>query len=120
VLNDRLWRFSTKVFTWAGAADDNSAMTGRHPHTHRITVENVSITPLSGSGFELSGPVYVTNDGAAAPFMSKCSSMTPCTLTVDVVGGTVLRLSNITLTFSGPPTSHFGQQAIHGFVRTEH
>jgi hypothetical protein len=100
-----------------GAADDNSATTGRHPHTHRITVSNATITTLAGGGFELSGPVYITNDGNAAPFMSKCSDVMPCKLTVDVVGGAILPLSNITLTFSGPPTTHFGMQAIHGFIR---
>ncbi len=100
-----------------GAADDNSATTGRHPHTHLITVSNATITTLAGGGFELSGPVYVTNDGNAAPFMSKCSDLTPCKLTIDVVGGKVLPLSNITLAFSGPPTVHFGMQAIHGFIR---
>ena len=99
------------------AADDNSAMTGRHPHTHLITVSNATITRLPGGGFELSGPVFVTADGSAAPFMSKCTDPTPCKLTIDVVGGTVLPLSNITLTFSGAPTSHFGTQAIHGFIR---
>lgn len=100
-----------------GSADDNSAPTGRHPHTHLITVSNATITALAGGGFELSGPVFVTADGSAAPFMSKCSDATPCKLTIDVVGGNVLPLSNITLTFSGPPTSHFGMQAIHGFIR---
>lgn len=100
-----------------GAADDNSAMTGRHPHTHLITVSNATITTLPGGGFELSGAVFVTADGSAAPFMTKCSNLTPCKLTIDVVGGNVLPLSNITMTFSGPPTSHFGTQAIHGFIR---
>ena len=103
-----------------GAADDNSATTGRHPHTHRVTVSNATITPLAGGGFELSGPVYVTNDGNAAPFMSKCSATMPCTLTVDIVGGAVLPLSNVTMTFGGPPTVHFGIQAIHGFIRMRH
>ena len=100
-----------------GAADDNSATTGRHPHTHLITVLNATITALAGGGFELSGPVFVTADGNAAPFMSKCSDVKPCKLTIDVVGGKVLPLSNITVTFSGPPTSHFGTQGIHGFIR---
>lgn len=100
-----------------GAADDDSATTGRHPHTHLITVSDATITTLAGGGFELSGRVNVTADGSAAPFMSKCSDATPCNLTIDVVGGKVLPLSNITLTFSGPPTSHFGTQAIHGFIR---
>jgi hypothetical protein len=49
--------------------------------------------------------------------MSKCSDLTPCKLTIDLVGGKVLPLSNITLTFSGAPTTHFGMQAIHGFIR---
>lgn len=100
-----------------GSADDNSAATGRHPHTHLITVANATITALPGGGFQLSGPVFVTADGDAAPFMAKCSDTTPCQLTVDVVGGKVLPLSNITMTFSGPPTGHFGMQAIHGFIR---
>jgi hypothetical protein len=100
-----------------GAADDDSAMTGRHPHTHLITVSKATITALAGGGFELSGQVFVTADGDAAPFMSKCSDTTQCKLTIDVVGGNVLPLSNITLTFSGPPTTHFGTQAIHGFIR---
>ena len=102
-----------------GAADDNSPTTGRHPHTHRVKVDKATVTPLVGDGFEASGAVYVTNDGNAAPFMSKCSATNPCTLTVDVVGGQVLPLSNITLRFSGPPTAHFGTQAIHGFVRRQ-
>jgi len=56
-----------------GSADDNSSMTGRHPHTHHITVTHATVTPLTTGGFELSGPVYVTNDGNPAPFMSKCT-----------------------------------------------
>lgn len=99
------------------AADDNSALTGRHPHTHVITVSDATITTLAGGGFEVSGPVFVTADGSAAPFMSKCSDATPCKLTIDVIGGAVLPLSNITLTFTGPPTTHFGMQAIHGLIR---
>ena len=96
--------------------DDDSA-TGRHPHTHHITIEDAMVTPLAGGGFELSGPVYVTNDGGAAPFMKLCSPTNPCTLTVAITGGTIVPFSNITLTFAGPPTTHLGQQAIHGFVR---
>ncbi|HSY91095.1 MAG TPA: hypothetical protein VK812_06960 [Candidatus Binatus sp.] len=106
-----------------GAADDNSATTGRHPHAHHITLANATVTPITTGtgGFEVSGPVYVTNDGNPAPFMKNCTSpTTPCTLTVDITGGTIVQLSNITLTFGGPttgPTVHFGTQAIHGVVR---
>ena len=99
-----------------GSADDNTA-TGRHPHTHHITVTHASVTPLATGGFEVTGPVYVTNDGNPAPFMSKCSTSTPCTLTVDVTGGTVVQLSNLGMTFEGPPTAHFGTAPIHGVVR---
>ncbi len=99
-----------------GSADDNTS-TGRHPHTHHITMTHATATPLTTGGFEVSGSVYVTGDGSPAPFMSKCSSVTPCTLTVDVTGGTIVQLSNIAMTFGGPPTGHFGTQAIHGVVR---
>ena len=99
-----------------GSADDNSAA-GRHPHTHHITVSDGKVTPLPTGGFEVTGPVYVTGDGNPAPFMTKCTVLTPCTLTVDVTGGSVVALSNITMTFVGSPTGHFGTQAILGVVR---
>jgi hypothetical protein len=98
------------------AVNDNTA-TGRHPHTHHITMENASVVPLPTGGFEVSGPVSVTADGAAAPFMPSCLPATPCTLTVDITGGSVVEFSNITMKFSGAPTGHFGSQAIHGVVR---
>jgi hypothetical protein len=99
-----------------GAADDNSSA-GRHPHTHHIALTHAKVTPLATGGFEVTGPALVTVDGNAAPFMPKCTSMTPCTLTVDITGGTVVALSNLTMTFVGPPTGHFGAQPIHGVVR---
>ena len=98
------------------SADDNTSTTGRHPHTHHITLTHVTVTPLATGGFEVTGPVYVTNDGNPASFMAKCTALTPCTLTVDITGGTILQLSNVTITFAGPPTAHFGAQAIHGVV----
>jgi hypothetical protein len=103
-----------------GSVNDNSAATGRHPHTHHITLQDATFTPLLGGGFEVTGPVFVTADGNPAPFMKNCTALTPCTLTADITGGTSVQLSNITLTFGGPangPTSHFGTQAIHGVVR---
>lgn len=101
-----------------GSADDDTA-TGRHPHTHHITLTHATVTPISTGtgGFDISGPVYVTGDGNPAPFMAKCSVATPCILTVEVIGGTVVPLSNITITFGGPPTGHFGTQGIQGVVR---
>ncbi|HEY6904241.1 MAG TPA: hypothetical protein VI216_08025 [Candidatus Acidoferrales bacterium] len=102
-----------------GNADDNSAKTGRHPHTHHITITDGVVNRVSDTEFTMSGPVFVTADGSPAPFMPHCTPSTPCTLTVDITGGTSVQFSNITLTFGGPsngPTSHFGTQPIHGVV----
>ena len=99
------------------SAVDDDTSTGRHPHTHHINLNNVRVTQLTTGGFEMSGPVTVSADGSPAPFMSSCSPSAPCTLTVDVTGGSSVELSNITLTFGGPPTTHFGTQPIHGVVR---
>ena len=113
--------------------NDDSATTGRHPHTHHITITDGTVTWISTTApeeFTVTGPVKVTLDGGDTPFSSACEFTTgtppPCTLTVDIKGGTpdpslptftVVPFSNITMTFSGPPTTHFGTQAIHGVVR---
>ena len=98
-------------------------------HTHHIKLSNVTVTwnmvgcptyatnPSTG-GFQFSGTVnMVTGNGSSAPF----ETMPPSSiLQVCVTGGTEVAYSNITLVFSGPPTSalsHFGPQAIHGVVR---
>lgn len=110
--------------------DDSSA--GRHPHTHHITITGGTVTSISTTApeeFTVTGPVKVTLDGGDTPFSSACEftppAPAPCTLTVDIKGGTpdplvptftVVPFSNITMTFSGPPTGHFGTQAIHGVV----
>ncbi|MFZ0821100.1 MAG: hypothetical protein WAM91_13600 [Candidatus Acidiferrales bacterium] len=113
--------------------NDDSATPGRHPHTHHITITNGTVTSISTAApeeFTVTGPVKVTLDGGDTPFSSACEftppAPAPCTLTVDIKGGTpdpalptftVVPFSNITMTFSGPPTGHFGTQAIHGVVR---
>jgi hypothetical protein len=80
-------------------------------HTHHITIEDGTVNPLPTGGFEVSGPATITKDGSPAPL--KSSSM----LYVDITGGTTVEFSNITLTFEGGATVHFGSQAIHGVVR---
>ncbi|HEY1422110.1 MAG TPA: hypothetical protein VGF20_01550 [Candidatus Acidoferrum sp.] len=87
----------------------NAAVRGAH--THNITIADAMVTPIAG-GFEVSGPVAVTANGSPAPF-----SASPSTLTVDITGGTSVGASNVTLTFSGAATGHFGSHAIHGVVR---
>ena len=95
------------------AVNDNTS-TGRSPHTHHLTLHNASVIPISG-GFEVSGPVTVTvNGNAPPPFPASCDT---CILTVDITGGQLVTYSNIVLKFGGPPSTHFGTQAIHGVVR---
>ncbi len=97
------------------AVNDDTALTGRNPHTHHITLSDQDVQQdTSGcAGIFVSGPATVTANGSAAPF----ASMGPSTLQVCVTGGTEVDYSNVTLTFIGPATGHFGTQAIHGVVR---
>jgi hypothetical protein len=90
---------------------DASNAAVRGAHTHNITMVDAMVTPIAG-GFEVSGPVAVTANGSPAPF-----SASPSTLTVDITGGTSVGSSNVTLTFRGAATGHFGSHAIHGVVR---
>ncbi len=101
-----------------------------NPHTHHIRLTNVRITwdmtgcpayqaPVPTMGFQLNGTVsLMTGNGNIAPFETDPPSST---LQVCVTGGNDVRYSlpnsNITLTFAGPATTHFGTQAIHGVVR---
>jgi hypothetical protein len=90
--------------------DATSGAASRMQHTHHITIEDGTVTPLPTGGFEVSGPATITKDGSPAP-------LAPSMLYVDITGGTSLEFSNITLTFQGGATVHFGAQAIHGVVR---
>jgi hypothetical protein len=99
---------------------------GVNPHTHHIRLTNMKITwdmagcpaflpPATLDGFQISGTVsLVTGNGSMAPFETNPISTS---LQVCVTGGSEVPYSNITLVFSGPATSHFGSQAIHGVVR---
>ena len=81
----------------------------RGQHTHHITMEDGTVTQIPSGGIEVSGPVDVTKDGSPV--------LAPSMLTIDITGGTTVEFSNVTLTFTGPATGHFGSQAIHGVVR---
>lgn len=81
----------------------------RGQHTHHVTMEDGTVTPLPNGGFEVNGPVTIAKDGSAVFGGSS--------LVIDVTGGTSIAYSNITMTFQGPATAHFGSQAIHGVVR---
>ncbi len=90
--------------------DSTSGTTSRMQHTHHITIEDGTVTPLSTGGFEVTGPVTITKDGSPAPLAAS-------TLTVDITGGTTVEYSNITLQFDGGATVHFGSGLLHGVVR---
>ena len=99
---------------------------GVGPHTHHISLTNIAVTwnmtgcpnyltnPSKG-GFQINGTVSIlTGNGSNAPFETTPPSST---LQVCVTGGDEITYSNVTLVFTGPATSHFGPQAIHGVVR---
>jgi hypothetical protein len=114
--------------TAAGAVDPTQA--GVNPHTHDIRLTNVTVTwnmigcptylpPATLTGFQINGTVsLLTGNGSIAPFETDPPSST---LQVCVTGGNDVPYSvtnsNVTLTFGGPATTHFGAQAIHGVVR---
>jgi hypothetical protein len=97
----------------------------RSPHTHHITMTNVtvsydtSVCPANSpattvSGLVINGTATTSGNGGPASFESKGAS----TLQVCLMGGTEVSYSNVTLVYTGPATGHFGSQPIHGVVRT--
>jgi hypothetical protein len=101
----------------------------RGAHTHHITMTDATVSsetsdtsscpadnPPTTARFVVSGPAtFITGNGNSAPF----EKMGPTMLQVCVTGGSDVTYSNMTLVFTGPATTHFGMQAIHGAVRSE-
>jgi hypothetical protein len=97
----------------------------RSPHTHHISMSNATVSydtsacpannpPTTVPGFVINGTATTTGNGGPATFEAKGAS----TLQVCVMGGSEVSFSNVTLVYTGPATSHFGAQAIHGVVRS--
>jgi hypothetical protein len=95
----------------------------RSPHTHHISMTNAAVTydtsvcpannpPTTGNGVVVTGTATTTGNGNPAPFESKGAS----TLQVCITGGSQVNFSNVSLVYTGPATTHFGPQAIHGVV----
>jgi len=87
----------------------------RNAHTHHITVQDGTVTPLA-NGFRVVGTAIVTANGAYPPPFGPSS-----TLTIDITGGTgenSVEFSNIQLSFAGNATTHFGSQPVNGVVRS--
>ncbi len=97
----------------------------RSPHTHHISMTNVTVSydtsvcpannpPTTVSGLVINGTATTTGNGGPATFEAKGAS----TLQVCLMGGSELSYSNVTLVYTGPATTHFGAQPIHGVVRS--
>jgi hypothetical protein len=95
----------------------------RNPHTHHISMTNAAVSydasvcpannpATTNTGVVITGTAVTTANGSPAPFESKGSS----TLQVCITGGSTLSFSNVTLVYTGPATTHFGNQPIHGVV----
>jgi hypothetical protein len=108
--------------TDATAVDPTNPLT-RSPHTHYISMTNgtvsydTSVCPANSpattaAGVVVTGTVSIAANGSPAPFESKGSS----TLQICIIGGSEVQYSNVTLVLTGPGTSHFGTQPIHGVV----
>jgi hypothetical protein len=89
----------------------NITASARMQHTHNLTVEGGTVTPITG-GFEVTGPVTITKDGGPAP-----AAIQGSTLVIDITGGTLVTFSNISLTFEDGASGHFGLAPLHGVVR---
>jgi hypothetical protein len=96
----------------------------RSPHTHHVTMTNATVSydtsvcpannpPTTVSGLVVAGAATTTGNGGPATFEAKG----PSTLQVCIMGGSEVSFSNVTLVYSGPATTHFGTQPIHGVVR---
>jgi len=114
--------------TAEGAVDPTQG--GQSAHTHNIELTNAKIiwnmtgcptySPATQQGFQIEGTVsLMTGNGSNAAFETTPPSSV---LHVCVTGGDLVPYSvpysNITILFTGPATTHFGTQAIHGDVRT--
>jgi len=106
----------------ATAVDPTNPAT-RSPHTHHLSMTNAAVSydpsvcpannpPTTGSGVVVTGTVTTMANGSPAPFEAKGAS----TLQVCITGGSAVSFSNLTIVYTGPATSHFGAQAIHGVV----
>ncbi len=95
----------------------------RGAHTHHISITNGTVSydtsvcpvfspPTTGPGIVISGTAATTGNGGPASFEAKGAS----TMQVCITGGTEVSYSNLTIVYTGPATTHFGPQAIHGVV----
>jgi hypothetical protein len=84
---------------------DNPA---RGVHTHHLGLNDGQVTQIAG-GYRITGTAILTSNGNLAGFSGS-------QITVEVVGGNAVPLSNVRVTFSGGATGHFGTDPLDGVV----
>jgi hypothetical protein len=95
----------------------------RSPHTHHISMTNATVSydasvcpannpPTTGSGVVVTSTAATTGNGGPATFEAKGAS----TIQLCITGGSEVEFSNMSLVYTGPATTHFGPQPIHGVV----
>jgi hypothetical protein len=114
----------TSDYGITGATQVDPANPGtRSPHTHHITMTDATVSydmsvcpanspATTSAGVVVNGTATTTGNGGPAPFESKGAS----TLQICISGGSEAQFSNVTLVYTGPATTHFGPQPIHGVV----
>jgi hypothetical protein len=80
----------------------------RTPHTHHVGLLDAEVTVIP-NGIRLEGTAIITANGSVAPYSNS-------TVRVDITGGSLIRYSNIKLTFLGAAVEHFGPQPYDGLV----
>jgi hypothetical protein len=87
----------------------------RNAHTHHITMTDADVTKLPNNVIQVSGTATVTLNGGPTPFAQQSP------LTVVITGGGTglddVEYSNVTLTFTGAASGHFGTEPLPGVVR---
>jgi hypothetical protein len=84
---------------------DNPA---RAAHTHHVGLTNGDVTPIAG-GYRITGGATMTSNGNQAGFSGS-------QITIEVVGGNAVPLSNVRLTFGGASAVHFGTEPLDGVI----
>jgi len=102
--------------------NDFSDPTGRHAHTHHITLVSGTVSTITG-GFRVTGIATITGNGNPPPDFDKLANVT-----IDITGASLVQYSNLKLTFLGSPddppahnataVSHFGQYPLNGVVKS--
>ena len=116
---------------WILSTDsDATNPTIRSAHTHHIVMTDASVSsdpsdtsscpansPANTPRFVVNGTAnFISANGNAAPFEKNGPSMLQVCISGGTDGQSEVQYSNMTFTFTGPATGHFGPQAIHGVV----